>query len=240
MIAIILCAGIGSRLMSHTANKPKCLVEIAGKPLLSYQLDSLEKAGISKIVLITGYLSRQVEKFIGSRCEIIHNKDYKTTNSIYSLWLAKKFAGKDDVLLINGDIIFDTMLVNQIIRSNKKTSSLVDRNQILTDGEMNVVIKNGKITEFSKKIPAKKAHALSLQITKFGTKDSIMLFEKINDLIENKELDKFPAFAYETIIKNSALYPIYKNGGVWFEIDTPDDLEKAERELLEMKEIVQA
>lgn len=235
MIAIILCAGVGSRLASLTKNKPKCLVEIARKPLLSYQLDSLREAGISNIILITGYLSEQVEEFAGDSCKIIYNKDYKTTNSIYSLWLAKKFAGQDDILLINGDIIFDRNLVNQIINSGKKTSALVDKNQILIDGEMNVKIKNGKITEFSKKILAKEAHALSLQITKFSAKDSLMLFEKINEVVEKKELDKFPAYAYDVIIKKSSLYPVYRKGGVWFEIDMPADLERAERELLKMK-----
>ena len=101
--AIILAAGTASRLRPLTSNTPKCLLKVGERTLLQRSMDALIKAGISEFVIVTGYLHEQIEDFVrktyqnslplregrgGSVC-FIHNKDYATTNNIYSLWLAR-------------------------------------------------------------------------------------------------------------------------------------------------------
>jgi choline kinase len=62
--AIILAAGLGNRLNSISGSKPKCLVEIEGKPILFYTLTKLIRKGYGKICIVTGYNSSQIENYI--------------------------------------------------------------------------------------------------------------------------------------------------------------------------------
>ncbi|HDX6626374.1 TPA: NTP transferase domain-containing protein, partial [Escherichia coli] len=62
MIGIILAAGVGSRLRPMTNSKPKCLVTVAGKPILDYQLNSYRLAGIKDIFIIVGYEGDKIKK----------------------------------------------------------------------------------------------------------------------------------------------------------------------------------
>ena len=64
MKALLLAAGLGTRLRPFTLKVPKCLVPIAGKPLLEYHFDSLREAGFSDILINTHYLADQVNAFI--------------------------------------------------------------------------------------------------------------------------------------------------------------------------------
>ena len=90
MKAIILAAGIASRLRPLTDNKPKCLLEIGDKCLLQRAMDGLIANGIKEFVVVTGYLHNQIEEFLQryqgeAGITFIHNELYSSTNNIYSL-----------------------------------------------------------------------------------------------------------------------------------------------------------
>ena len=57
---LLLAAGLGTRLKPHTNSKPKCLMNIGGKPLLEYWLENLEKSYCKEVLINTHYLSEQV------------------------------------------------------------------------------------------------------------------------------------------------------------------------------------
>ena len=63
MKAIILAAGMGSRLKPLTDSMPKCMLEIAGKPLLHHQISTLRRAGVRNIIVVGGYLAECLWKF---------------------------------------------------------------------------------------------------------------------------------------------------------------------------------
>ena len=229
MKAVILCAGIGSRLKSYTENKPKCLVEIKDKPILSYQVDALIELGVEDIVLVTGYLEEKIRDYCYDKYPqkfiYVLNEDYKTTNSLYSLFLAKQYLEGEEFILFNADLVFDKNLLDLLLNDPRETATLVDSNVELQDGEMNVVVKENRVVEFSKEIPKESADALSLQITKFSAGDSNLLFKRAEELLSNGEsATAFPAKAYDIILSKSSMYPVYRNGGKWYEIDTVDDL----------------
>jgi choline kinase len=228
MRAIILCAGQGTRLLPHTAKTPKCLVRVCGTPILDYQLRALAECGVTEPVLVVGYEHEQVRDFAQERAVIVMNEKFATTNSLYSLWLAEQEVAGQPFVLVNGDVVFDSALVRPLIRAAEPTASLVDTSVMLRDGEMNVIIAGERIVEFSKEIPAERAHAQSLQITKFGAADAALLFARIEELIESGETARFPAFAYDAILLKSTMTPTYRRDGIWFEVDTLDDLEAAE------------
>ncbi len=225
MKAVILAAGKGTRLREMTAKAPKCLVSVKGRPILDYQLAPLKAAGIQDILVVTGYCSDQVEAYAQGQYRTIKNEDFETTNSIYSLWLAKDEVGESDFILFNGDVLADEQLVLDLINCSAPCAALIDDQKDFVDGEMNVVVRDEKISEFSKKVKAADADGESVQITKFGKREASLLFGRIEQVISAGETHHFPAFAYDAIFQKSEMKPVYVKSHWYYEIDTREDYE---------------
>ena len=106
MQAVILAGGVGSRLESMTGGRPKCLVEVGGRPIILHQLDALSDHGIGPVLMVVGYQHEAVREVVGQRVEYLVNERFKETNSLYSLWLAREWI-KGDFVLLNSDLLFD-------------------------------------------------------------------------------------------------------------------------------------
>ena len=85
MKAIILAAGMGKRLKNVTLNRPKPLLEVANTTIIQYLVNCLKEIGVKKIYIVTGYKSKMIKNKLGNSVNYIHNKKFKSTNSIYSL-----------------------------------------------------------------------------------------------------------------------------------------------------------
>jgi choline kinase len=228
--AVILAAGQGTRLLPHTRLVPKNAVEVRGMPLIEHQLIALASR-VDEVILVTGYLHDRLDALAAGRCVIVHNDVYATTNSLYSLWLAREHVEGQEFVLLNGDNIFDEDVLCQVLDAPSPTALLVDSEVALIEGEMNVVVRDGKVIEIGKELPLNRANAQSLQLVKFGALDSKLLFERADALIESGETGRFPTYAYPAIFEGSAMAAIQRRGGVWFEIDTLDDLARCEMAL---------
>ena len=124
MRAIIVAAGQGTRLRPLTNNRPKCLVELAGKPLLEYQLSAFDKCGITDINIVGGHFADQLNAY---PIRLFINKHYKTTNMVYSLFTAEEVMTSDQDLIISyGDIIFKKNVLSKIMHSDAAISVVVD------------------------------------------------------------------------------------------------------------------
>ena len=228
MKSVILAAGQGTRMGDLTKEIPKCLLKIKEKPILQYQLEALSQAGIDDVYIITGYRADKIRQFLGQAYKTIHNGEFRTTNSIYSLSLARQEICGTDFILLNGDIFVSHQAIKNLAQK-EGCAALVDDRPPFVDGEMNVVIENGRIHRFSKEVKASEASGVSVQITKFGMDESVMLFDRIDQLIGAGFKNLFPAYAYDVIFQKSVMYPVMVDSQDWQEIDTPQDLEKCER-----------
>lgn len=122
MKGIILAAGEGSRLRPLTEHKPKCLVEIASRPLLDWQIGALKKCGIEDIAVVKGYLAHLVER-PGVKSYV--NESYAATNMVASLWRAEaEFT--DDLVVSYADIIYNAEVLQALVDSAADISVVVD------------------------------------------------------------------------------------------------------------------
>lgn len=106
MKALLLAAGLGTRLRPITNTIPKCLVPIAGKPLLNYWLENLTKAGVDEFLINTSYLSEQVDEFIKNcryfdKVTLVHEKELLNTGG--TLFENKKFFKDEAFMLVHAD-----------------------------------------------------------------------------------------------------------------------------------------
>jgi glucose-1-phosphate thymidylyltransferase len=111
MKVIIPVAGTGTRLWPHTYTQPKALMPVAGKPIISFMLDELLRAGCIEFIFITGYLGDKIRHYVEEqypqiKAHYIEQKDREGLG--HAIWLAKDFFFPDEPLLILlGDSVFD-------------------------------------------------------------------------------------------------------------------------------------
>ncbi|HET9150663.1 MAG TPA: NTP transferase domain-containing protein, partial [Gemmatimonadales bacterium] len=123
---MLLAAGRGSRLGPLTEETPKCLLPVAGVPLLDRQLDALEAAGIQDVTVVAGFQAGQVAARLDGRCRVIRNADWATTNSITSLHLAAPHVRGHAFLFQNADVLYAPEIVSRLVAAPHDNGCLVD------------------------------------------------------------------------------------------------------------------
>lgn len=226
MKAIILAAGRSERLLPLTKNLPKCLLSFGEKSILEYELDLLRVCGICEIIIVDGFAAERIEKIAGKDVTYIYNKHFLSTNSVYSLFLAREHLNSE-ILLLNSDVLVEPGILKRLVEEEFPNAVAVDLKKELTDGEMNVKVSKGFIIEISKNIPAKDADGESVQLAKFDEQSAKELKKEITRLIDNGDTDKFPTCAYKPIIENYGLKAVDTDGMMWGEVDTLEDYKYA-------------
>ena len=125
MKAIILAAGRGSRMKSLTDERPKCLVELRGKPLLEWQLESLRAAGISDIAVVTGY---KRELLAERGLSEFHNPRWAETNMVSSLACAESWLQGEPCIVSYSDIFYSPVAVQSLINCEAALAVTYDPN----------------------------------------------------------------------------------------------------------------
>lgn len=158
--ALILSARQGSRLMPHTSSKPKCLVEIEGHPMLSWQVAALRAAGIAEIVVVAGFGAERVEALAASYCcstlcvRTIVNPFYAVADNLGSVWLALAELD-EDLVVLNGDTLVTPEHLNRVIDAdNQSVTVTVDRKDVYDLDDMKVAEQDGRLTRIGKRLNA--------------------------------------------------------------------------------------
>ena len=237
MQLIVLSAGKGSRLPQKFRDKPKCLVQLNSIPLLLYNKNFFKY--FKNKIIVTGYKQLYLKK-ISKKIGFINifNKEYSSTNMVYSLFLAKKLI-KQDVVVIYGDVIFNSNIykllkpkknilpVNINWLSNwKKRMSFKN---VLNDAE-NLVLKKKILLEIGTKINKKKLPKYQFMgILKLKKESYFKCFDYFKTL-KNKKID-MTSFINLCISNKIISLNTKKYDNYWYEIDTISDHRLAEKEI---------
>ena len=123
MKAILLSAGMGTRLRPITEKIPKCLICIKGIPILQIWVEKLSKIGVTEFLVNTHYLHHQVDTFIKTKLSrfkirIVYEKVLRGTAG--TLFDNLDFVGKSDAFLVHVDNYCEDDLTNMLIAHKKK------------------------------------------------------------------------------------------------------------------------
>lgn len=230
MKALILAAGLGTRLAPLTDERPKSLVEVNGKAILMKQISNLKENGIDDIIIISGYKADILKKKVTEKypdVKIIHSKDYDTTNNMYSAYLAKDEINNEAFLMMNADVFFDSSVIKKLLEFKCENAIVTDIGRYMEES-MKVIKKDGKLIKISKKISPKEALGCSIDVYKFSKEGGKAFFEKCKEYIVDKEEKKL----WSEVALNDILSEIdFKEcplEGRWVEIDNHEDLKMAE------------
>lgn len=229
MKALILAAGIGSRLAPLTDNCPKSLVEVQGKPIIIKQIENLHENGITDITVISGYKANILDNAIHSlypEINIVNNLDYNTTNNMFSAYLGKDAMSGEEFLMMNADVFYDSSIITTLLHFNAPNAIVTDIGNYLEES-MKVVQENGRIVRISKEITREEALGASIDVYKFSAEGGAVFFEKCAEYIENHhELKLWSEVALNDIL-SKVFFEACPLTGRWLEIDDHADLAAA-------------
>ena len=240
MRAIILAAGMASRLRPLTNNTPKCLLKIGERSLLQRSIDALTSNGIKEIVIVTGYLHNLIEKSVKEQypdinVSFIHNDVYDSTNNIYSLWLARPKADGEEILLLDSDLLYDPKIITRVLNTPAENILTLIRHD-LGEEEMKVVTdggSEGNITEISKTCSPTDAIGESLGIEKMGKSYTSALYKELEPMMNKEHLENvFYEKAFERLIPQGHTFKVLDVTDLFScELDTVEDFQNAKEKI---------
>ena len=234
MKAIIPVAGAGTKLRPHTYTQPKALIPLAGKTILSINVDQLHEAGINEFVFIVGYLGEKIQDYIKEKyphltCHFIYQNERKGT--AHAIHLAQKIVGADEVFIALGDTICEYN-INEMLASEWSMLGVkkVDDPRNFGVAEID---SEGFISSVVEKpfIPISNMALVGL----YKIKDTSLLFQCLNKILVNniKSHDEFNLTdALECMITGGARFKPFKVEN-WFDCGRKESLLQSNSILLQ-------
>lgn len=237
MKAVILAAGSARRLSPLTDSKHKSLLEIGSKPILEYQLDALDHYGVNNVLIVIGFLKEQIINRYGNHyknleIQYIDNPDFLTTNTVYSLWLARDYFENEDFLYFNADVIFHYSLIGRLLKSENESTLGVE---IKNCGEEEVKIipdEDQRVIHIGKKIDLDKSIGEFVGIGRFSASLTEDFIASLKSVIDDGDQMSFFEKAVNLILDKHEIYYEDITEIPVIEIDFPEDLEKAKNVIL--------
>jgi len=234
MKALILAAGIGSRLGEATKDLPKCLVPVNGKPILEYQLDALLANGITDVALVLGYKKEKILAFLESKEKyklmnftFALNLEYATTNSSYSYWQARSLIGNEPYIHLNCDIILFPPLIKRLKESSFENAILVDR-KVKLDASMEQVILDGDRVVKMDKANLPGAMGRGSGMAKLSPAAVAVMKERVKGFVEQGDKNQHCHGLMRYALTKVPFYALDASDLCFREINTPEELRGAE------------
>lgn len=231
-IAIILAAGVGSRLRPLTDTKPKCCVAVGGSTLLERLLGQLSKSCVvEKIFVVAGYKVDNVKEVIESgtyesEVILIENPVYDKTNNMYSCDLALQYSIDEQVIIVNADCIYDDYIVQKMC--NVKDSAIAIDTTKYSGESMKVALHDGNAIEMSKALLESRNVSVSIDLYTFNSEDVGLLKEIIRARLDSGDNNSWTEVAINELCKKQPISTVDFGGLKWVEIDNHEDLKLAE------------
>lgn len=224
---IILAAGKGRNLQPLTLKYPKTSFRLdEHTTVLQRMVRSIRQYDKNaEIVVVIGYLAETIRQELSEdNCKFVTNPFYEVTNSISSVWFAREYLERENVVIVHGDVVFSDIIVKKhLVKSTDYPYVLVDSSRV-TPGSYNAVIKDQNVLVMSNKL--ERFDAKYCCMTKLDAVSARLLKEEIDNMIYNNMYDQFVEDSLVQLIMfhDFQLYAEDIAGKTWAEVDTVDDL----------------
>ena len=240
--AIILAAGMGTRLKPLTLSNHKCLTKVNGTPILFNTLENLRHVGVDETLLVVGYLSDAIketvgENYNGMKISYAENPAYAQTNTSYSLLIGlQELNGYDSLLILEGDVFFEKSLMDRLLADSHDNATVLEGYRQDLDGSFVETDQEGYVIDWTHKSMREEGYTLedkykTVNIHRFKKAFVEMsLYPALECSCSDKQGKDPIENVMRSIVRNDhkAVYGVIAEGCRWYEIDDLGDLEKAE------------
>jgi choline kinase len=229
----LLAAGTGTRLQPLTLDAPKCLTEVGGIPILERLFNNLRAQGFRRLILVLGYLGDCIQEFLepyenDMQIDYVLNPDYRTTNNIYSLWLARQQI-HEPFLLIESDLVFEACMLDDMLQPDKMAISRIlpwmngTTVELGSQGRVTAFRRNGNMTHTARQYKSVNLYSLSLPSWNKVEK-------RLTRYIMAGRLGEYYEVVFSEMVAERTLSfdAVFFDANRWYEIDTMADLFEAE------------
>lgn len=230
MKAIILVAGQGKRISAFN-DKPKCLLKVAGISILENALKCLEHEGFQEVVLVVGYKAGLIrslgDSFNNMKLTYIDSPLYKTTNNMFSLYLAHRYLSRGAIVM-DGDNFFEQQVLNRVLEGREDCWAAVPYQNL--EGAMLTVDSTGRIVKVESvtEVSTFPDRYRFVGIMKLSSELGVKLARWLSEDVAKGDTNIF----YERVLgRRLAEHPIYicsVDGLKWVEVDTEEDYRQAQ------------
>lgn len=230
--AIILSAGRGGRLLPLTERVPKCLLDLAGRSLLAWQLRALAAAGVSETVVVTGYGADLVDTEVrqhappGMRVRTLFNPFFQVADNLASCWMARgELSGP--CLILNGDTVLTAEIVRRLLAAPAAPVTVtIDRKAGYDEDDMKVSAAGDRLTGIGKKLAAGTVSGESIGFLRFDAEGSARFVAEIERWMRTPAGTRlwYLSAIHELAAAGADIRILSIEGLPWGEIDYPADL----------------
>jgi len=233
--AIILSAGQGKRLLPHTADRPKCLIEFQGRAVIEHQIDNLIAAGFEHISVVVGYAAADVEQRLSERygdapveIEPVFNPFFELADNLASCWMARE-AMREDFLVLNGDTLFELPVLERLLASPSRPITLaIDRKNAYDADDMKVILEGERLVRVGKKLDLQVVNGESIGMMTFRGEGSALFYNALERIMRTPEaLSRWYLSVIDELAATGQVFTQSIEGLGWAELDFPHDLEQA-------------
>lgn len=237
MKAVILAAGMGSRLAPLTNDRPKVLVEVLGRPILFRQLDHLRAAGfaMTDVVIVGGYRIDTLRAALAANgfgdCTVVMNDMYEPWNNFWSLAVAEDAVGDDGLLQFDGDVILDERMLPKLLAAPGEAVLAVDCRPELDDETMKAQVDgDGAVIGLSKQLAPAACIGEYIGISRLSAAAARLVFAELRALRDEGKTGEYYEYAYARLFGRGALRfgIVDVHDCTVIEIDNVEDLARAE------------
>ena len=232
--AIILAAGAGTRLRPLTLETPKCLLDVGGKTILARQLERIAAAGISRAVIVTGYLADRVAAHLAAHAPPIPvtlapNPDFATTGNCMSVLAARRKIDADGIVLCDGDVVLTGDALSRLVATPAASALLLDTETRLADEEMKALLDaQGCVRRLSKQLTPAECAGESIGIQKVSGPALSIFWATLEAMRDSGDTQGYYEGAFQRMISAGVAFRTVPIGHQeWTEIDDLADLEEA-------------
>lgn len=229
-----MAAGLGSRFGQYTERIPKGFIECGGVSMIERSVRTLIDCGISRIIIGTGYHKEKFEELAERfpQIECVFSPRYAETNSMYTLYNCREAVGDDDFLLLESDLVFERRAISALLENEHPTIMLITPVTKFQDQYYVEYDANHQLTR------------CSTDKTKLDAKGELVGVHKLSNSFFKamcadyaKKVEEKPKLGYEFELLSmaqdgSGVYVLNEAGLYWYEIDDPEDLAFAEKNVL--------
>jgi len=231
---LLLAAGTGSRLYPLTKNMPKCLTMVNETSILERLVNCLNQKGFKRLVVVTGYLENCIREYLKTRAggmtiDYIFNPLYKTTNNIYSLWMAREIIN-EPFLLVESDLVFEESLLDDMRYPDRiaiaSMQAWMNGSTVTVNQSQQVKRFQIGITEALYEIKYKTVNIYSFSLSSWHA-----IVERLGQYISDGRVNYYYETVFSEMVADDSLclQTVSFDAMPWYEIDTIADLAEAER-----------
>ena len=238
--ACLLAAGTGSRLRPLTDSIPKCLTEINGRPILERFVSCLREQGFKRLVVVVGHLEQRIRRFLDAHAsdlvvEYVRNPLYRTTNNICSLWLAGTKI-EESFLLAESDLVFEGPLLEGLLIPDKIAVSRMlpwmNGTTIAMDASGHVAFFHGApAPRTGLTAPLRDSAYKTVNICSLSRATWSRVLQRLERVIADGGVNEYYEVVLAEMVADGSLSLecVLFDSDRWYEVDTMEDLQGAER-----------